>query len=114
MALRRPVSDVTREERPSVPSDHDLQERCPVLFDYLTSLAYEDGTQRQTASLIAFVEEGQFKVCLNDRDTDRVLFVSGDTLQETLDVLEAVINDDRPPWRESKGAKGRPPGKRKS
>lgn len=73
-----------------------------MLLDYLTMLV-DPGGERQTSTLTIFAEEGQWKVCLSDRETGMVLFRSGETLFATLDALEKACTSGRADWRAKKG-----------
>lgn len=80
--------------------------RYPALSEYLALDEYPDGTKRVTSTLLLFVEESELKCCLNDRDQSRTCFVTGQTLSEMLDHLEAGLCDENLQWRRAKG-KGR-------
>lgn len=85
---------------------------CPAVTEYLSASSYPDGTQRERAVLSCFIEDGRVKVCLNDRDTGRTLWRSGDGIEDCLILLETAIVDGTADWRRAAG--GRPaPGKRK-
>lgn len=73
--------------------------KCPILVEYLSAGAYEDGTVRQTSTITVFVEGRGVKLALNDRDMRRGLYVTGDTLEDALKALEKHVGLDRPDWR---------------
>jgi hypothetical protein len=83
----------------------------PVLWEYLSAAVYEDGSNRTPSSLLAFVELGLVKICLNDRDLSRTGWVSGVSLEEALIALELKLGDGSLDWRAAKpggtGAKRR-------
>lgn len=93
--------------------DLELAEKRPMIEEYLTATSYDDDSPRVPSTLTVFVDEGMFKASLNDRDVGRTLFVSGTAFNDVLDVLEALLESDRPPWREAKAkpsqGQGRPP-----
>lgn len=72
----------------------------PALTEFLTVTKHGDGTPRQTATLLMFVESGTFKVCLGDRDSGLSLWAAGETLQEALEALEACLQSPNPQWRQ--------------
>jgi hypothetical protein len=73
--------------------------KCPVLVEYLSAGAYEDGTVRQTSTITIFVEGRGVKLALNDREVRRGLYVQGDTLEDALRALERHVSSERPDWR---------------
>src|ERR1700729_2085687 len=102
MAIRKPdpVADAGTQVRVSLGSAFATSH--PVLWEYLTSTAYEDGAGRQPASLLVFVESGIVKLCLNDRDLSRTGWVSGPALEEALVSLELKLGDGSIDWRTTK------------
>lgn len=81
--------------------DSEFAGRYPACWEYLTVRVFR-GQARTTATLLFFREDGQWKCCLCDRDTDRVLFRSGDSLEATLESLEGALASPRADWRPSK------------
>jgi len=55
---------------------------------------------REPATLIVCAEEGQVKMCLSDRETNRVLWRSGDTVLEALEAMEKALEHGAKDWRE--------------
>lgn len=113
--MKRPVK-VEGSERPaSAAEDTEFQGLYPSLWDQLSALAYDDGTPRQTASLTIFVEDGQVKLCLGDREEGRTGWCSGRSLSEALGRLDEALRCDRIDWRKSRerpGAAGKGGGRR--
>jgi hypothetical protein len=68
---------------------------------------YEDGKRRQTATLTLLWEEQVWKCCVNDRDNNRSLWVSGDSISEVIERAEKALHDDSPAWRTYKPYKKR-------
>jgi hypothetical protein len=90
-------------------ADPVLMSRYPAVWEYLTLLEWEPGKPRRTSTILAFVEDGGLKCCLNDRDGSRSLWVSGASLEACLDALEvALAGEDGAGWRYYQ-----PEGKRK-
>jgi len=73
----------------------------PALVEYLTLDHYEDGASRETATLLIFAEEGRFKGCLNDRQEERVCWVSSGSLLGLIAELEANLEAGTADWRRS-------------
>lgn len=78
------------------------------LWEYLSATEYDDGTERKTSTVTLFVEDGAVKVCLNDRDGSRVMWVSGPSVVDVLKALEALLRAGEGDWRAQKPFK---PGK---
>jgi len=78
--------------------------KYPTLLDHLKSPKYDDGTARQTSTLMIFCENESLKICLNDRDNGRSVFVCGANICEALQSLEDGLCGDSLEWR-IKGAK---------
>jgi len=89
------------------PQDDAFLKALPLTHDFMTMLSYEDGTPRQLATLTVFVDDGSWKVWLNDRDNQRSLCVSGQGFQEALRMLEAALGSERPSWRQARPQQGR-------
>jgi len=87
--------------------DEAFQKKMPTLWEFLTTRAWEDGTDRETGTLLVFVEEGLVKVCLCNRDTGHVGFISGRTWADALASCEKHLAADTVDWRLSKGARGK-------
>lgn len=95
------------------PPDRDFKDRFPALFEHLTAARYPDGSARRTCSLSVFCEDAMWKMCLNDRDQNMVLFVTEPRFDACLEALELLLQEELPPWRKSKQFQGgKAPGKR--
>jgi predicted RNase H-like HicB family nuclease len=80
------------------------------LGEYLTLEVWEDGTARRTSTLLMFIEDGVWKVCLRDRANSRTLWRAGESPEEALAALEAALEGDATDWRRDhwEGDKGKP------
>lgn len=83
----------------SVPSVASYLSPYPLVWEYLTDDAWEDGTPRQRASLMIVADGGSLKLWLNDRALDRSCWVSGESLEDALSSLEGLLYSDSAPWR---------------
>lgn len=86
--------------------DPEFQRAYPAIWEFVSIFKQDDGTRRQTATLLAFVEAGYWKVCLGDRESGLSLWAAGETFQEALEALEACLQSPGPQWRQ--GAKRTP------
>lgn len=78
----------------------------PLLWEFGTSVAYEDGSSRELPTLMFFLYEGRLTAALNDRDNSRTVFVSGSDPIGLLDALERGLADDDLQWRPNAQRKG--------
>lgn len=80
-------------------SDCKTLKKFPVLLSYLEDDAYEDGSKRERAKVSIFIEQGHVKAALNDGDAKRSCYVTADSLQDVLELLEKGLKDDSVDWR---------------
>lgn len=86
-------------------ADRQFSKTFPAISEFCWSTAWPDGTARTPSSLTFFCEEGQWKVCLSERDRQVSLWGSGQTFEIALQTLEDRLASDRPDWRRSKRQK---------
>lgn len=88
--------------------DHSskLALQLPALWEYLTLCEWEDGKERETASLTVFFGEGLLKACISDKDAGLVAFVSGESLEGLLQALERGLAEGTLDWRRQREAGG--------
>ena len=79
--------------------DKAFSEMYPSLVGYLSCDRFDDGSPRQTATLLLFFESGGLKVCLNDRHLSRSAFVTAPNFAEVMDTLESGLTNDTLEWR---------------
>lgn len=101
-----PVNGVLGSSDPADDVDSDFQSRFPAVWEFVTCREFK-GHPRMTATLLFFREDGQWKLCVGDRDTDRVLFRSGDSLSECLEAAEKALASPRADWRASRRSRSR-------
>lgn len=85
------------------PGEDSILRNYRELSSYLADTKFEDGTKRETSTLLLFVEDGQLKACLNDREEGATAWVSNNSLVGILEDLEAGLQDNTLGWRQSKG-----------
>lgn len=61
------------------------------VLEFLSKSTWEDGTSRQTGTVMLLTESGRWKVWLHDRDAQEALWVSGETLDEALTTAEDTL-----------------------
>jgi hypothetical protein len=79
--------------------DSAFTAELPALSEHLIQTQYDDGTHRQTSTLLIFVDGGVLKLCLSDREVGRSCFVSAATFEEALKKLDQQLADDTADWR---------------
>lgn len=109
MYLRKPGETGEAQSRSVGKGVKQLLEDMPGLAEYLMRDSYDDGSDRQTSTMIVFIEDGWWKVCLSDRDEGTTLWATGETLDDCLIGLDAAIVGGTAEWRRSSQ---RPRGKR--
>ena len=86
-----------------LPADLCIMLKCPSLVEHLSAEQWDDGTPRERSTLTVFIEEGQFKLCLNDRNQGSSLFVASQSLREAVKALEKRLDGsqaaDWRPWK---------------
>lgn len=75
----------------------------PSIMEFLAEDRYEDGSARRTGTINLFVQDGQVKGCINDRDTNQNSFVSAESIEELLAVIEAKLSSSSVEWRDAGG-----------
>lgn len=93
-------AELTAGAREAIASD--LSKRWPTLWEYLSSAKWDDGSVRETSTLMLLVDEGRLKGCLNDRALERSCWVAADSLMGLLESLEAALESGGTDWRARK------------
>jgi hypothetical protein len=82
-----------------LPCPDDFKE-CPNLWEFLTVQWWaEERKVRQTGTLLVFVEGGDRKIMLNDRDAGLMAFVTVLGDQGVLEAAEAALDSPKTDWR---------------
>lgn len=79
--------------------DSSFEKKYPVLAEFMQRRLWDKDKLRTPGSLVIFCEEGLFKVCLNDKDSCSVAFVSKKSFQEALEAAERGLKEDKLDWR---------------
>lgn len=99
MPLKKPSALSGSPPQNGAALDAAFTKTYPTLHAYLADTTWEDGEERETATVTLFVEEGLFKICLNDRALGRSAWLSGHTFTGLLKGLEAGLLSDELQWR---------------
>jgi hypothetical protein len=77
----------------------EISRLFPLIVEYLTATTWDDGSERELATLMMFVDGNRWKLCLNDRALSRVAFMTGKDPEEALSSLEDGLQRDSVDWR---------------
>lgn len=88
-------------------SDDEFIERHPCLFHFLADTKWDDGSARETATLLVFFDAGRLKAALKDRAYARVAFVTADTVGGLFSKLESGLAMEGLEWRAEQKWKGK-------
>lgn len=107
-----PVKRSTGEDNADVPSGRlafcsDFSATWPDLHDWCTCTVDDRGVKRSPSSFTVFVDDGLWKIVLNDKDTGRSLWVSSKSLWGAFDLLEGHLVAGTGDWRRNREKGGR-------
>lgn len=72
----------------------------PLILEHLTAPTFDDGTRRETSTLMVFVQHGLWMLMLRDRAEGYCAWMPGETLEEAFQRLEAALDAGDPSlWR---------------
>lgn len=80
-------------------ADSEWCEAYPLLWEHLVETRWEDGSTRETSTLLLFAEDGRWKGCLNDRAEARSVFLAALTPEGVFEALEAGLRSEGLDWR---------------
>jgi len=80
--------------------------RWPGVSEYMSVVVHK-GKPRDPASITFFCETGQLKACLTDKQNERLLFRSGETMVDIMDAFEKAVRDPGADWRPSRKARSK-------
>jgi hypothetical protein len=84
-----------------------MQLQYPALVEELTLTEWAPDENRVTSTLLLFVEDGLWKACLHDRDSQKSCFVSGLSLSGLLASVEQGLREDDLDWRSKRPVPGK-------
>jgi hypothetical protein len=103
MALKKPLKPTSASSASSAQAGHG---KCltgwPNVLDFLSTPVWEDGTRRETGKLTLYCEFGRWKAVVQDRELKRVAFLSAETPDDLLSVLDDGLGSDSLDWRVEK------------
>ena len=105
--LRRPSQNGTNGPVDPYLSLGGWAEQFPALCEFLVETKWEDGQVRKPGTVTLFFDDGAWKLCLNDKDSSCVAFVSAGSPLGTFEVAEAGLTGGALDWRIQKSFKGK-------
>lgn len=88
-----------------------LMKQYPALVEFLTLDVWDAQNVRETGTVLACFNGDRWTMWLNDRDSGRSAWISGDTLTDLLDSAEDGLRSSSIEWRgaskKGKGGKGK-------
>lgn len=100
--LRKSDMDGRAGSGPRPLTDPGFAGPYPLLWSFLTQNKWEDGSARQTSSVLMFSDDGVLKLMLRDRDAGLCLWVAAGTVMGLFDAVEAALGDPRADWRQDR------------
>lgn len=88
--------------------DADWVKRFPMVCEYLSAAAFDDGTPRQLSSLTLREQDGMVLASISDMELSRGLYRTGATVRDALAALEKALETMTADWRpwKQQGRKG--------
>lgn len=87
------------EGRISAPSDEDLEQSCPDLWELLTLDKYKDASKRMLPEISVNRVPGGFEVTLKDHEMCLQITTFAPILMDIGRALEAALHDPTRPWK---------------
>lgn len=97
--IKRRVASAGPSASCSPPGGGAWEKRFPALLEFLTLESWGEGLERVPGSLSVFVDQGQWKCCLSDRDAGLVAFVTASEPDGLLQALEKGLRGESLDWR---------------
>lgn len=103
MALKKRDRAVQEKGGPAAVDVGQWGKAYPLLWEYLSSAKYEDGSPRRLPTVTVFLGPEGLQASLNDRDQGLVAFVTAGSVEGLWKALEAGLAADSLDWRLSAG-----------
>lgn len=107
--MKRPDAAKPAQGAKGLVKDEHAMKSYPLLIQFLNDDTWDDGGTRTPGSMTLFIEDGIWKACLNDRDAQASLYVTGDNVNACLKSIEGRLSGaSQADWRVwKKKGKGR-------
>jgi hypothetical protein len=97
--LQRPAVAPASGAGVSVPASCSLSQSFPALVEFLAASKWADGAPRLPGTVTLFSDDGAWKLCLSDKDSQRIAFVTAPSPTEALERAEAGLRGSALDWR---------------
>lgn len=102
--MKRPEAPTRTKREVGLNADEASTKKYPYIVEFLSATKWDDGGARTPGTLTLFIEDGIWKACLNDRDGEASLYVTGATMGDCLSSIEKrASNPQGADWRAWKG-----------
>lgn len=71
----------------------------PTVWCYLTDSKWDDGSRRERATILIVADGGVMKLWMGDNANNRSTWVTGESLEQALTILEEQLSTSSAPWR---------------
>lgn len=100
--LTKPKDAQRKDQAPQELADKAFEGSHPHVFAFMAQTRWEDNTIRETGTLTVFVQDGTWKMAINDRDANRSAFIAAANWTQLLATLEEKLEDGTLDWRAKK------------
>lgn len=98
--MKKPTTATAKADKVERWVDAEFERDWPYLAAFLKDTQWDDGSLRETGTMLLFVQEGYLKCCLNDRAMNRSAFVTAVSIDCLFDLVEAGLETDKLEWRQ--------------
>jgi len=103
--LKKTASESASGQRAAESLESPYWVGLSTLMEYLTQTTWEDGTDRQTSQIKLWVDGGEHKAMLADRENGMVLFHTAGSFHDLLSEIDSQLVSGEADWRKDKFAK---------
>jgi len=96
--MKRPDSPTGPHGAEMTPAKGTLFSQLPRVWEMFTDSKYDDGTKRKRSTLLFVADGAAAKVCICDGDLNRQAWVSAETWEQALSVLEDKLEAGTVTW----------------
>jgi len=108
MALKKPSArSATSLSDAGGPSAGKLLVGWPTILEFLCLRVWPDGSPRSVGKVALYTEENRWKAFVTDPNGPRVAFVTAETPDDLLALLDEGLATDQLDWRQDKFAEGK-------
>ena len=91
-----------QDDQPGAMNDERFLKKCPALAEYMRGEKEDGSFEEKGATMLFFLDEGLWKVCLHDRSVGYSCWASAETFEECLAALEEDLKRGDASWKKDK------------